>query len=430
MPDLDAFEAEVKAKIKQLSAKDAATRRKAAAWLGEAGDPTAVTALAKAYKQDSDGRVRSAAAYSLGMFRKLEQELEGDDQEATMQLLQDVALEGKMGRRVPIPVRSIVKFEIGLLLSAAIVAALAFILPGVLSGGRGGGAAITGNDDAAAIAQLDAALTALTANVTRLQTQYQATLTGSSVNCEEVFNPTEAVSITTANADLQSIAASINAAQTSFKDAKAAYDTACEDNSGVIDPATNGANMLAIGTVAQEVATITTRFASFRSAPALPTIEVLPTEGETISPTPIPEATEAAPPTAQGAAEIRPHLVALQNIIDGVNARDGAYSLLNQYWTDVQTSGSSGGCSQPQPVIPEDYVLPEALNDSAPTLKLATGFVNTGLGLLRQGWTLFLTSCTGGTLTQNLPSGQVVVTGAGQSFNAAGGQIAGLRGSS
>jgi HEAT repeat protein len=53
MPDLDAFEAEVKGKIKQLSSKDAATRRKAAAWLGEAGDPTAITSLAQVYKNDA-----------------------------------------------------------------------------------------------------------------------------------------------------------------------------------------------------------------------------------------------------------------------------------------------------------------------------------------------------------------------------------------
>src|SRR4051812_28845649 len=96
---LEAFEESVRDNIKLLSSKDPKVRMKAATWLGEAGDPTAITMLMRVYKDDSDPKVRSAAAYSLGMFRKLEQELKKPDQSRVQKLLEDVAVHGKMGRR-------------------------------------------------------------------------------------------------------------------------------------------------------------------------------------------------------------------------------------------------------------------------------------------------------------------------------------------
>jgi hypothetical protein len=132
MPDLETFEAEVKKNIKLLSSKDTRARRKAAAWLGEAGDPTAITALVQAYKNDQDAGVRENARYALGMFRALE-EAWNDDQERVGQLLEDVALKGKMGRRARIPARGLVKATVGLLISAAIVAGLS--LSGLLQPG-------------------------------------------------------------------------------------------------------------------------------------------------------------------------------------------------------------------------------------------------------------------------------------------------------
>ena len=128
MPDLEAFEAQVKQKIKLLAAKDAKTRRAAAVWLGEAGDPTAITALAQAYKNDPDPAVQETARYALGMFRKLQQELGGDNHDKVVQLLEDVALKGKMGGRRPISTRALVKVVLGLLLSAVLIAVLSMIL--------------------------------------------------------------------------------------------------------------------------------------------------------------------------------------------------------------------------------------------------------------------------------------------------------------
>src|SRR5690606_27547384 len=52
------------------------------------------------YKDDKDKKVREAASYSLGMFRALEIALDDEKQEeTTLQLLEDIALHGKMGKR-------------------------------------------------------------------------------------------------------------------------------------------------------------------------------------------------------------------------------------------------------------------------------------------------------------------------------------------
>src|SRR4051812_10181241 len=92
---LEAFEEHVRDNIKMLSSKDPKTRMKAAAWLGEAGDPTAITMLKQVYKDDPDSKVRDTAQYSLGMFRKLEESLKTDE-DRVQKLLEDVAVRGKI----------------------------------------------------------------------------------------------------------------------------------------------------------------------------------------------------------------------------------------------------------------------------------------------------------------------------------------------
>lgn len=234
MPDLEAFEAEVKAKIKQLNSKDSDARRKAAVWLGEAGDPTAITALVTAYRSDSDPRVKEAARYSLGMFRALESALD-EDPDGTMKLLEDIALRGKMGRRRRWSTRGLVKLMIGLLLSALAVLALAFVLPPMLR--AGGGAAATAPTPAVIadrdtlLNDLNAALNTLSENTAKLQAQYQSVLGGGDLNCAEIFVPLVGTQLSASNArdfaDLAAIAGQIDAAQASFEQARATFDLAC-----------------------------------------------------------------------------------------------------------------------------------------------------------------------------------------------------------
>ncbi len=318
MPELEVFEAEVKARIKQLASKDPGTRRKAAEWLGEAGDPMAITALAQTYKNDSDPRVREAAAYALGMFRSLEAALKGDKADQTMQVLEDVALRGKFGHRLRWPVRNLVKLMLGLLVSALLIAAAAFVLPGVLKAPASGG------------------------------------------------------SVPTAEPAI---------------------------------PATS---------VPQEA-----------TLPPAPTAETQPTQPPAVDQaTVVP--TESV--TTTQAIDLRPHIVALQTIIDDMTAFRGANTLLNQYWTDSTTGAGTAGCGAERPVLPDDYMLPEDVATASPDLALIAGLVNTGLGAVRQSWALFDSGCAAGNPAVNAQQGLTLTQAGATAFSSAATQLTNLRG--
>lgn len=420
MPDLDAFEAQVTENIKQLSAKDPKARREAAAWLGEAGDPTAITALVQAYKNDPDPRVREDARYALGMFRKLEESL-ATDQDGTVKLLQDIALHGKMGRRIRIPVRAIAKVIIGLLISAALVAALAFVLPPLL---RGSAPAQTTSptaepnpptaapasvqleplDRPALTARLQANLTRLSGNVTKLQAQYQAVLGGGEMNCAEFFDSVESLQLAEANArdfpDLNQAANDLNAALAAYQSARSAYSRVCEGGE-TIAASEFGGPMGEVIAVIQALAPIQT---ALTAAAAPPDATTAPT-------------VEAAAPSA----DMRTHLQALDGIITAMTAPNSPNALLTRYWTESQDSGGTNGCGSQVNVdqIPADYALPEEMAQQSADLKLASDLVNTGLAALRQSQQLFATACAGGDPAGSAETGLQLSGAAADAFNSA-----------
>lgn len=279
---LEIFEEKVRDNIKLLSAKDAKSRMKAAAWLGEAGDPTAITMLKQVYKDDPDPKVRATAQYSLGMFRKLEEELHKSDQTKVQKLLEDVAVRGKMGRRVPVPVRSLVKLEIGMIISAVLVALAALILPPVFrqtvtqavqqtnAPAVPTTAPVVDKDRPALISDLQAALTLISNSATALQTQYQTKLGGGEMNCSAYFDTLTPVVLTPANAtsfpDLATLATDINTLQTGFTTAKGTYDRVC-DSGETLEASEFGAPM---GQVVGLMQSITTTQAALAAAAAQP----------------------------------------------------------------------------------------------------------------------------------------------------------------
>jgi hypothetical protein len=144
------------------------------------------------------------------------------------------------------------------------------------------------------------------------------------------------------------------------------------------------------------------------------------------------EATATTQPTAAGGGlDLRPHLIALQNIIDDVTSPTGAYTLLNQYWTEAASATGTQGCSYPFDVtkIPADYALPAEITPAAPTLKVSADLVNTGLRAVRDGWQTFGLACSSNTLTQYTVDSIARMDAAKQAFDTAARQIAGLRSS-
>ena len=247
---LEAFEENVRDNIKLLSAKDPKSRMKAAAWLGEAGDPTAITMLKQVYKDDPDPKVRAAAQYSLGMFRKLEEALKQPDQSKVNKLLEDVALHGKMGRRLPVPVRSLVKLEIAMAISAVLLALMAVLVAPKIQEMFNQGTqviptapanstiptipAVVSKDRATVLSELQATLTMVNNSATKLQTQYQGMLGGGKLDCKQFFDTLTPVALSAENAtqfaDLAPLATDINNLEASLRSAKGIYDRVCDNN--------------------------------------------------------------------------------------------------------------------------------------------------------------------------------------------------------
>lgn len=131
--EIEAFVADVQEHIKELRRGDVATRRKAAVWLGEAGEPSAISALRDAYLGDDDPQVRDAAAYSLGMFRALQRGLEGENSDAIFERLEEIAVTRNFGRRLRFSVRAMSRVLVGLLTSLVILLVFTLVLwPSVL----------------------------------------------------------------------------------------------------------------------------------------------------------------------------------------------------------------------------------------------------------------------------------------------------------
>lgn len=123
--------------------------------------------------------------------------------------------------------------------------------------------------------------------------------------------------------------------------------------------------------------------------PAGPTDTPGPTETPTDTPTPTITPTPTVEPEA-----IRREVLALLTILDNIeNPRSGAYARLNQFWID------RSGCSEPNPVIPENHVIVADLTgrrdvDLVRELELATQDVNVILDFLRAiAWVDFREAC-------------------------------------
>ncbi len=305
---VERFEAAVKKQIKLLSSPDAAVRRKAAAWLGEAGDPQAITRLKQVYEDDEDPGVRAAAAYALSMFRALEEALASEKrQPKAMKLLEDIVHKGRMGRRTRIPGGCLRQLAAGLATSLLILLAFNFVIwPYLLDPNAPPPAAPTASAPTAAPEAGEAA--------------------------EETSAPT-----------------------------------------------------------------------------AAPTAAPTPTPAPRLDPL------------------VAPHIAALYAVIDEVRGPRGAASALEQYWSDVRSAGTTGGCTQPLPAIPANYELPEDAAAASPELDLAKNLVNTGLGLLRLGWDQFQAACAAG-LAAGLNDGLRSVDNIKAAFSTAASQLDALRG--
>ena len=419
MSELDQFEAQVRQNIKLLSSTDAKTRRKAAVWLGEAGDPNAITRLRQIYDEDPDAKVRQAAGYSLGMFRALQEAMNGDNSGQVMQLLEDIALRGKRGGRVPIPVSTIGKLMVGLLVSLAILLVFNFVIwpqfepeintaLGLEAEERVATGVQVPLSRQAVIAGIETLLDEIQNDVMTLQAQYTAVQTGSQLDCSASFNNPVVYDINQATGydDLLTVATALNGQLISLVTAKAPYNQACPDNAASL----TGDQL--VGPQASLV--------DLQTALAAVETDLAVAKGEQVAPTPTPET--APEPTAEAqdvSGDPGAHLTPLFTILDESRSARGMVTALMSFWEGVSSNAVASGCNEPLPTVPENYVLPEIDAQASVDLKLAVDLINNGLIFARQGWDLVRTACASGDLLNNRENGLLLANNAKIAFDTA-----------
>ncbi|RMG83684.1 MAG: HEAT repeat domain-containing protein [Chloroflexi bacterium] len=403
-------------------------RREAAYWLGESGEPEAIPILKKAARNDPDKSVREAAIYALRQFKALQLALQGspEEQDRVMELLENV-VRGKMGRRLPVPLQRMYMIMGGLFASFLVLLLIGLIIPSGSSAPPITDVAdlptlVPQAVDTRLMAQqtrdaLNTMRTLLTDDLITIQRQIDAVNTGNALTCPLPLNNPQPYVLDTTVAELAAFAPiveQLNGVQADLMTLQAPFVEAC--NSGTPPPAE---------TITQLTETL------LRAQRALPDIQVALDD-----PNLIPAATAAAPeatpeptvppptdtpvptPTLDPAV-VRTDLAQLQFIIDDVQAQRGAYSILNRYWNDAAQAGQTLGCREPQPVVPDNYVINERVAELYPDIETAAENVNLGLDLLRQGWDMFAQSCANNTLIQDAQLGLTVVSTAGQAFSTA-----------
>ncbi len=415
------FESEVNKRIRVLQAsKDDKARLDAARWLGEAGEPKAITALRNAYKTDQDAKVRDAARYSLGMFRSLQQALK-EDPDGVVEMLEAVQIEGKFGRRGALSGKSLLRLLIALLISALLVGAASFVLPPILRQALSGSASVAPAPTAVSNAagendlrtRVTDTLAQLEGQVTQLQSQYSAAAAAGTVDCALAWSNPLPVSVSAesqqSEADLAALATELNGLIGQYQQARQAYNRACGSTPEAVQSAEFSASLQSLDTLLQALQSIRTRL-SGETTPVTPTPET-PATLEATAPS-------VVEPTVDEAAAR--HIRLLNEIISDMTELRGAYSRLNQYWIEAQRTPGSG-CGDPVSAadIPADYTIPQAEADANPSLKLAVDLVNQGLSALRQSQTLLEGACQTRTTTNSAAQGIQLTTAAKTAFDTA-----------
>lgn len=427
------FDKEVDRRMKIILTRkrDLDERVEAAYWLGNSGAPKAITALRKVYRGDKNPQMKKATGYALGQFKALDEAIERDFGDSVLdalgeernahivELLQEIALGDKASGSKP-----------GGGWARRLVGVLTFtlvILIGLnvlLMGDTSEDDTPTASDPlAVAFAVVDDANIVITdqnsfdtLNTLRMSTVSleQAALTLRQLTDNNQDSPaaeaaaTAEVSPTLPACPLAvTIPDDLTTPSTNFE----IGDIVTEHNrtAGMLRLLNDqtaavfceDGRLLNAGEVQRNesvLSDIDTQITAIRSGieAQLPTViaTVTPPAEATAEPTVI---TDTPSPVANPSLEpsvARAYTGDLLNIISQVNARDGAASLLLQYWEDVETGGRTEGCELNQPSIPLlDAVPDDVVAAPDDTLERAWVQLNNGLDQLQTGWDLFRAAC-------------------------------------
>ncbi len=426
-----------------LSRKQSERERATAAyWLGESGAPKAITALRKVYRGESSKRIKKAAEYALGQFKALDEAIErapGETVDEALQSLDNaeildkltrITLDGKMGKRVPIPISLMTR------LMMILTVTLIFLVAGnvlllLLSNSNDAEETPPYNaEELVAISILDTLdfnMSAHRLNAETIQRQFAE----GTLDCEFQLRQAPQVAGTELISDdyktISENAQRIEGTILGLQQAYGVHQTICtegraptaEENTQVesvvssalvtFDDVTT-ANQIARANIDESALTRANTVEIVPAETAVPTESPMPTM--TFTPTPTPTST---PVPTVAISLINQHIQEISFSVQQISGPRGAINLLNTFWNDISTAGRSDGCRETIPSIPSDVgEIPQAVIDVVPRIDEARNQLNTTLALLREGWSLFNESCTNGTLVNNFETG-LTITGTANS---------------
>lgn len=477
-----AHEAEVERQMNVLQSRKRETKERVAAaqFLGGSGVPKAISALRRVYspKREKDKKVRKAAEKALGQFKALDEAIGRDPGQPVMaalgegrnahimELLQNIATGqaggGGGGSRVMRMLNGLLVVTLVLLL------ALNFMPASDSTSDDDGTDAQTVDDpltadfvqyqDAEAYTLVDAdalgLLESLRAGLVEMRgaqavmnTEFAAIKDGTAATCPLPVSLPGAVAMTREQEikyfDIGDIMARYTIANTSLNTANTIHQTACDEAREPGESEVTQAQE-ALGVVTTQIITIEQqirgqlRTVYTEAAPEVveTTVPEITTEPEVVS---TPEITEEPEETAVvditpedepglTDSEMRGYVQQLVAVISQVNGTRGAASTLSAFWQDIETSGSTGGCALPRPIVPFLDPLPQDIAESG-IIELQTAWtdVRAALDLLRNGWNLFQDACTNNNLGDVWPQGKATVDTATQLLSKANQTLFSLR---
>lgn len=411
-------------------------RLEALRWLGEAGNPDAIPALLKVYYKDKTPGMKEEAAYALGQFKALD--LEYDDleiEEDARNRIDDIILYGKYGKRGG--AGGLIVAEVLLVILAIILFALGFVLMQTVGVERANTRAT--NESATLTAQPTATpdtedlvrsqlqdyYEGLVADANFFQQQLAVATREESIDCETTLANPQAYTLSPMwenDPQFSAVVNELNGLRGQMADVRSAYTSACE----TLQPISRADALDFGGTILS----IQQGLGIVRDLLNSAGIEV--TEQVFMTSTPAPTATsDVSEPTATvDTSDLSIPILELERLIDQMTDLQGATTRTIFNWQQVVDTDQLylSGCNQPEPSIPNDYVLADAFAATSANLDSAVVNVNTALQLTRTANSAFYAACESGELPENIQAFFDQASLANTAFNSARNNLNAIQG--
>jgi hypothetical protein len=415
-----ALEQQIDEMIGQLASKNPAKRREAAYWLGEVAAENAVPELVEVYQKDKDARVRAAAAYSLGMYKAVEEALKRGEEAEVVELLKKIEQDGKLGARARSggTIRTLIALTISLI-ALLVIFLLRDDIKGMFFGST--------RTRAEVVSEVRQQFTPVRDDTRTLQAELLSALSNQPMGCIAFFNNPAPYRLNAVDArtyrDVGDMAAQLSAAQASLASAKASYDAAC-NNGAQFGAGEAQQTFQMLLPALQSLDPLEAQLTAAAQATPIPPTAILPTTMPTAAPTAAPTLNAELSPTIDPAvlalANPKANLPALFDIVNDVAGPAGASTVLINNWEQVQSTSSAPGCSTTPPAIPTLTLdIPDVDLQASPDLRNAVQSIRTGLDALGIGWANFRTACNNRTLREQAATELVRARTAAAAFTAA-----------